>query len=106
MRCIQGSVYDVIADMRPDSPTYGRWCGTQLSAANRRMLYAPKGCAHGFITLEPDTELLYMVSTPYHPQLERGFKWNDPFFKIQWPAEPHIISERDRSHPDFAPEQA
>lgn len=103
VRCIQGSFYDVIIDLRPESETYGKWFGEVLSQTNRRMMYVPRGFAHGFLTLEPNSEVLYMVSTPYSKHLERGIRWNDPTFNIQWPETPTIVSERDQQHPDFNP---
>jgi dTDP-4-dehydrorhamnose 3,5-epimerase len=101
VRCIQGECYDVILDLRQDSPTFGKSFGAILSAENRFMMYVPEGFAHGFITLTENTELIYFVSQHYSPQLERGIRWNDPTFAIQWPAEPAQISERDRNHPDY-----
>lgn len=101
VRCIKGSCYDVILDLRPDSKTFRRSFGAILSADNRSMMYVPKGFAHGFLTLENDTELMYMVSQHYSPQLERGVRWNDPAFAIQWPEQPVVLSERDRHHPDY-----
>ncbi len=100
MRCTQGAVWDVIVDLRRDSPSFKRWHGVELSAANRLALYAPEGVAHGFQTLVGDSEILYLMSESYHPEAARGARWNDPAFGIEWPiASPHM-SERDRS---FAP---
>jgi len=104
VRCLSGALYDVILDIRPDSPTFGKYFGASLTPENRQMMYVPRGFAHGFITLEPDTEILYLVSTPYSKESERGIRWNDPTFNIAWPELPQIISERDQSHPDFNPE--
>jgi dTDP-4-dehydrorhamnose 3,5-epimerase len=101
IRCIQGSLYDVILDLRPLSKTFGMSFGAILSQTNRQMMYVPKGFAHGFMTLEPDTEILYLVSTPYAKDLERGIRWNDPQFKIAWPETPNIISQRDQHFPNF-----
>lgn len=101
VRCIQGSFYDVILDLRPDSPTFGKSFGAVLSQQNRTMMYVPRGFAHGFLTLEPDSEVLYLVSHPYVAQGERGIRWNDPRFSICWPDTPSVVSDRDRSHPDF-----
>lgn len=101
VRCVRGSLYDVIVDLRPHSPTFKSAYGTVLSADNRLMLYVPKGFAHGFLTLEPNSEILYLVSEFYSKELERGIRWDDPSFDIQWPSQPTVISERDRSHPDF-----
>lgn len=101
VRCIQGALYDVVLDLRPDSPSYLKWFGHTLTQENRTMMYVPPGCAHGFLTLKPDTEALYWVSARYAPQSERGVRWNDPTFAITWPESPQVISEKDRSHPDF-----
>lgn len=103
VRCLKGSLYDVILDIRPQSKTFGQFFGEILSEENRRMMYVPKGFAHGFLTLEPDCEILYLVSSPYSKELERGIRWDDPYFNIQWPYQPIIMSERDRTHPDFNP---
>ncbi len=104
VRCISGALFDVILDLRPDSPTFGKWFGETLSAENRLMMYCPKGFAHGFITLEENTEALYLVSDPYAPEFERGIRFNDPKFNIEWPIEPLEISDKDKSWPDFDPE--
>lgn len=101
VRCIRGSLYDVVLDIRPDSPTFGKWYGHELTAENRLMMVVPEGCAHGFLTLEDDTEAFYLVSAYYSPELERGIRWNDPKFQIEWPIEPEIISDKDQKHPDF-----
>ena len=101
VRCIRGSLYDVILDLRNDSPTFGHSFGAVLSSENRTMMYVPQGFAHGFLTLEPNTEVFYFVSTPYAPKYERGIRWNDPKFSISWPEVPTVVSERDSSHPDF-----
>jgi dTDP-4-dehydrorhamnose 3,5-epimerase len=104
VRCISGALFDVILDLRPDSPTFGKWFGETLSAENRLMMYCPKGFAHGFITLEENTEALYLVSDPYAPTLERGIRFNDPEFNIEWPIEPLEISDKDKTWSDFDPE--
>ncbi len=101
VRCIKGSFYDVILDLRPKSKTFGCSYGAVLSASNRTMMYVPKGFAHGFLTLEDDSEVLYLVSESYSKELERGIRWNDPQFSITWPSAPQIVSDRDLSHPDF-----
>lgn len=101
VRCTQGSIYDVVVDLRPDSATYKKWIGVLLSAANRRMVYVPKGCGHGLLTLEDRTEVYYQMSEFYYPELSRGIRWNDPAFQIKWPDQPSVMSERDRSYPDF-----
>ena len=103
VRCIAGALWDVVLDLRPDSPTFGRHFGAELSAENRRMMYVPRGCAHGFLTLAPNSEVLYMVSAFYAPESERGVRWDDPAFAIDWPRRPSVVSERDRGHPDFDP---
>ncbi|KHD05766.1 dTDP-4-dehydrorhamnose 3,5-epimerase [Candidatus Thiomargarita nelsonii] len=103
IRCIQGALYDAIIDIRPDSPTYRQWFGVELTSNNRKMLYVPQGFAHGFITLEDNTELLYLVSSYYEPQAERGIRYNDPLFAIDWPVEPVVVSDKDRNWPDFNP---
>ncbi len=101
VRCIQGALFDVILDLRPDSPSFGKWYGDTLSAENRRMMYVPKGFAHGFITLEEDTEALYLSGARYVPEQERGVRYNDPAFNIEWPIEPTTISDKDTTWPDF-----
>lgn len=101
VRCVRGSLYDVIIDMREDSPTYRQYFGVKLSAANRTMLYAPRGFAHGFITLEDATEAFYLASNFFSPESERGVRWNDPAVGIQWPIEPAVLSDKDRNHPDL-----
>lgn len=104
VRCIKGSLYDIILDVRPESPTFGRHFGVELSALNRRMLYVPKGFAHSFITLEDDTEAFYFVDAFYAPEAERGVRWNDPKFAVEWPNQPTVISSKDASWPDFDPD--
>lgn len=103
VRIVGGAVWDVVLDLRLGSPTYGRHFGVELSAANRRTLYVPRGFAHGFMTLEPETEALYLVSAFYDPERERGIRWDDPVFAIDWPREPGFVSDKDRNHPDFDP---
>lgn len=103
VRCIKGSFYDVILDLRTDSPTFGQSFGAELSHENRTMMYVPRGFAHGFLTLEPESEVLYLVSHPYSAHSERGIRWNDPRFAIRWPEEPIVVSDRDVAHPDFHP---
>ena len=101
VRCIRGAIFDVLLDLRPGSPTFCRWIGQELSAENRLAFYVPEGVAHGFQTLTNDTEVLYMIAQPYDPTLARGVRWNDPTFGIQWPLPAGLMSERDRSYPDF-----
>lgn len=103
VRCIRGALWDVIIDLRPDSATFCQHFGVELSADNRRMLYVPKGFAHGFITLQDDTEAFYFVDEVYAPDMERGVRWNDPHFGIEWPAEPVVLSDKDRDQRDFDP---
>jgi len=103
VRCIQGSLFDVILDLRPGSSTFGHSFGAVLSQANKTMMYVPKGFAHGFLTLEPNSEVIYLVSAPYSKDLERGIRWNDPRFSIAWPETPQVISDRDAIHSDFDP---
>ena len=104
VRCIKGSLYDVILDIRMDSPTFGQHFGVELSAENRKMLYVPKGFAHAFVTIDDDTEAFYFVDTPYAPAAERGIRWNDPKFDVEWPIQPEVISDKDASWPLFDPE--
>lgn len=102
IRCTRGSIFDVIIDLRSDSPTFRDWVGVELTAENRRMLYVPEGFAHGYQTLEDDTETLYQVSEWYAPDSERGIRWDDPALGIVWPeTESREISEKDLSWPDF-----
>jgi dTDP-4-dehydrorhamnose 3,5-epimerase len=100
-RCIKGAIFDVIIDLREGSPTYKQWFGTELTAACRTMLYVPRGFAQGFITLTDDSELLYQVSAFYTPACERGVRYDDPAFGIEWPLQPSVVSEKDRRWPDF-----
>lgn len=103
IRCTRGALYDVIIDLRPDSPTYAKWIGVELSADNLRMLYVPEGLAHGYQTLEDETEAFYQVSEFYTPEAERGIRWDDPQFNIRWPpVDERIISEKDASWQDFS----
>lgn len=99
--CVRGSLYDVIIDLRPASPTYTRHFGLELNDDNRRMLYIPPGFAHGFETLADHTEVYYQMSAFYEPSAARGVRWDDPAFGIRWPAPPQVISSRDRGYPDF-----
>ncbi len=101
VRCTLGAIYDVIVDLRPDSPSFKRHVAVVLSAANRRMLYVPEGCAHGFQTLEDHSEVFYQMSAAYAPEAARGVRWDDPAFAIDWPPAERIISARDRHYPDF-----
>jgi dTDP-4-dehydrorhamnose 3,5-epimerase len=101
VRCTSGSVYDVVIDLRADSPTFKRWISVTLTAEGRNMIYVPEGCAHGFLTLEDETEVFYQMSEFYTPELARGVRWDDPAFQIVWPEKIEVISERDRTYADF-----
>lgn len=103
VRCISGSIFDVVIDLRTDSPTYCQWVGVELSATNRNSLIIPAGCAHGFLTLKPDTEVLYLMGALFVPDLASGVRWNDPAFGIKWPQKPAIINDRDANYPDYEP---
>jgi dTDP-4-dehydrorhamnose 3,5-epimerase len=100
VRCTMGAIYDVAIDLRPGSPTFGAHALAVLSATNRRQLYIPEGAAHGFLTLEDDTEVAYQMSAFYEPAAARGVRFDDPAFGIPWPREVRVIAERDRSYPD------
>jgi dTDP-4-dehydrorhamnose 3,5-epimerase len=104
VRCVRGAIYDVIIDLRPDSPTYTRHFGVVLSAEERNALYIPRGFAHGFQSMEDGTEVMYQMSEFYSPEHARGVRWNDPVFGIAWPIADPIILERDATYPDFLPE--
>ena len=101
VRCTAGSIYDVIIDLRPSSPMFKHHIGEILTAHNRRMLYVPEGFAHGFLTLEDNTEVFYQMSEFYSADLARGVRWNDPAFGIVWPLSPTVISEQDQNYSDF-----
>ena len=101
IRCTMGSIYDVIVDIRSDSPSFKQYLGVFLTPGNYKMLYVPEGFAHGFLTLEDNTEVFYQMSEFYAPDHARGFRWNDPVFGIEWPANVQVISDRDRDYPDF-----
>jgi dTDP-4-dehydrorhamnose 3,5-epimerase len=101
VRCTAGAVYDVVLDLRPESPTYLKHVAVELSASRRLMLYIPEGCAHGFQTLEDGTEVFYQISAAYSPEHAAGVRWDDPAFGISWPYPDPIISDRDREYPDF-----
>ena len=99
VRCTRGSIFDVVVDLRPNSITYGKWYGAELSAVNGRMLYVPEQCAHGYQTLEESTEMFYMTSAFYAPSAARGVRFDEPAFGIKWPIPPTLVSEQDRSWP-------
>jgi dTDP-4-dehydrorhamnose 3,5-epimerase len=102
VRCTRGAVYDVILDLRKDSATFGRWFAVELTADNGKMLYIPCGFAHGFQTLDDQSEVFYQISEKYHPEAARGVRWNDPVLGIKWPISNPNLSERDRDFPDFS----
>lgn len=101
IRCTAGAIFDVVVDLRSESPTRGQWHGVELTRKNRHGLYVPRGFAHGFQTLEDDAEVFYMISTFHEPAAARGVRWNDQAFKIRWPMAPTVMSERDRNYPDW-----
>lgn len=105
VRCTHGSLYDVVVDLRAQSPTFKSWVGVTLSAEKHNMIYVPEGCAHGFLTLEDATEVFYQISEFYHADLSRGVRWDDPAFQIVWPGMVEVISERDLTYPNFEPVQ-
>jgi dTDP-4-dehydrorhamnose 3,5-epimerase len=100
VRCTRGAIYDVVVDLRRESPTFKEWVAVVLTADNRNMIYIPKGCAHGFLTLEDQSEVFYQMGEFYDPESARGVRWDDPAFRIVWPEKVEVISERDRSYPD------
>lgn len=106
VRCTMGAIFDVVIDLRPDSHTYARHVSVVLSESNRHMLYIPEGMAHGFQTIEDDTEVFYQMSHQYEGGSARGVRWNDPLFGISWPPDNRIISERDQQYPDFVRERS
>ena len=101
VRCSRGVIYDVIVDLRYDSPTFKQWTSVEISAENRKMVYVPVDFAHGFQTLADDTEVIYQMSEFYSPSHADGFRWNDTSFKIKWPSDNFVISSKDQSYPDF-----
>jgi dTDP-4-dehydrorhamnose 3,5-epimerase len=101
VRCTRGAIYDVVVDLRPDSPTFKEWIAVVLTASNRHMVYVPQGCGHGFLTLEDDVEVFYQISEFYNAEAARGVRWDDPAFQIAWPEKVAVISEKDRAYPDF-----
>jgi dTDP-4-dehydrorhamnose 3,5-epimerase len=101
IRCSRGSIFDVIIDLRPSSPTFMQWFGIELTQDNYKMLYVPENFAHGILTLQDNTEVSYFVTQFYTPGAEGGIRWNDPAIGIQWPVSPTIITEKDNNHPNF-----
>ena len=106
IRVLTGEIFDVAVDLRPNSPTTGRWVGTKLSAANRRMVYLPQWCAHGFCVVSESAEVVYMMTKEYAPEQESGFMWNDPTLAIDWPVSSPTLSDRDKRWPPFAARSA
>lgn len=103
VRCTMGRIHDVLLDLREESPTYCEWISFELSQSNRRTVYIPKGVAHGFLTLEDASEVTYHISTRYEPELQRGVRWDDPAFAIDWPEPWTLMSERDQNYEPFKP---
>ena len=103
VRCTRGAICDVAVDLRSDSPTFKQWISRTLTDANRNMLYIPEGCGHGFLTLMDNTEVVYQMSQIYNAPSARGVRWDDPAFQIFWPDKVEVISERDRTYPNFEP---
>jgi dTDP-4-dehydrorhamnose 3,5-epimerase len=101
VRCVRGRIYDVVIDLRTDSPTHRRWAAFELSAGNARALLIPEGVAHGFLTLEAETDVLYQISPAFQPGHEAGVRWDDPAFAVVWPGQPQLISARDAGYPDY-----
>jgi len=99
IRCTRGSMFDVVLDLRPDSSSYGKWYGAELSEDNGRMLYVPEQCAHGYQTLADNTEMYYMASNFYTPSAARGVRFDDPMFSVEWPLPATVVSEQDRNWP-------
>jgi dTDP-4-dehydrorhamnose 3,5-epimerase len=102
VQCVRGRIYDVAVDLRQESPTYRRWAAIELAEKGEQLLYIPKGCAHGFLTLEDNSDIVYLMDNPFVPHAALGVRWNDPAFGIQWPGQPVEISERDATYLDFA----
>lgn len=101
VRCTKGAIYDVIVDLRPVSPTFTQWISVELTEENHRSVFIPIGCAHGFQTLQDNSEVFYQMSEFYHSECARGVRWNDHIFGIDWPMDKKIISQRDQDYPDF-----
>jgi dTDP-4-dehydrorhamnose 3,5-epimerase len=101
VRCTRGALFDVAVDLRPDSATFRRWVGVELTPEDGRALYVPRGCAHGFYALADGTEVAYQISAPYHPESARGVRWNDPLHGVAWPGPVGVIAPRDRDYPDI-----
>lgn len=104
VRCVQGRIFDVAIDLRPASDSFCRWTARELSEETQNALFVPPGCAHGFLTLEDDCTVEYLMGAPYHPDLARGVRWDDPAFAVDWLFPPEVMSERDGNYPDFVVE--
>jgi dTDP-4-dehydrorhamnose 3,5-epimerase len=103
VRCVRGRAFDVALDLRSHSPSFLCWCSTLLTEGDGRSIYIPAGCAHGYMTLDDQTDILYHVNAPYDPGRARGVRWNDPAFGIEWPSSPTLMAERDANYPDYVP---
>lgn len=101
IRCVRGSVFDVVVDLRSSSPTFKQWVAVVLNSEKHNMVFVPQGCAHGFLTLENETEVFYQMSEFYDAESARGIRWNDPAFRIAWPDKVEVISKRDRTYPNY-----
>jgi dTDP-4-dehydrorhamnose 3,5-epimerase len=101
VRCSRGAMFDVILDLRPDSPTYKQWFGMELNEDNATMLYVPEGCATGYLTLVDNTEMYYHATEFYHPESATGVRYNDPAFSIEWPGDINVLSDNDKNWPDY-----
>lgn len=102
VQCVRGRIFDVAVDLRPQSPSYGRWASVELDPGSNRVFYIPSGCAHGFLTLEDNSDIIYLMGAPFVPGSGRGLRWNDPAIGIAWPERPLKISESDAGYPDFS----
>jgi len=103
LACFRGALYDIVVDLRADSPTFLKWQSFELTDENRLSVHVPEGCANAFLTLKPNTLIFYYVSSDYTPEAEHGFRYNDPLFNFSWPHQPEVISDKDKTWPDFAP---
>ena len=101
LSCFKGSIFDIVVDLREDSPTYKKWISAELTEKNRSMIHVPKGCANAFMTLDDNSIIHYYCSNPYAPESEKGIRYNDPSFDFIWPYEPKLISQKDLNHPDY-----
>jgi dTDP-4-dehydrorhamnose 3,5-epimerase len=101
VRCTKGAIYDIVVDLRPQSRTFKNWVSALLTAESRNAIYVPEGCAHGFLTLDEESEVFYQMSEIYNAESARGVRWDDPAFQISWPEKVEVISERDRAYPNF-----